>query len=55
MGDFMDFINKELVRINFYNGKEFVYDIEVAINKLNVVRNKFLIRSRNEKNIYRSC
>lgn len=57
-GDLQDFIDKELIKTNFYKGENSGLcqeHIDVAIDKLNSVRNKVLVRSRNENNIQRSC
>lgn len=57
-GDLQDFIDKELIKTNFYKGENSGLcqeHIDVAIDKLNIVRSKVLVRSRNENNIQRSC
>lgn len=57
-GDLQDFIDKELIKTNFYRGENSglcCEHVEMAINKLNKINNKMLIRSRNEENISGSC
>ena len=48
----------ELIKTNFYSGENSGLcqeHIDVAVNKLNLIKNKILIRSKNEENIHRGC
>lgn len=52
ISDLGEFVDKELIRTSFYKGENSglcQHHIEVAINKLNNIKCKRLIRSKNEK------